>query len=163
MSSPDEQRPDTLVASPSPNEIRDPAMRRELIERRPDYAITHDWWIYLAAAGAGRIQIDNQSYLLYRQHGGNLLGRRNLFGRWRKYFMLYRLYGRNHELLRQMREFHRLYGERLSPDNRLLLLRYLHYRDSLWSRLRLVFCRRIGRLRLGDDLLWRAVCLLDLL
>jgi len=30
MSSPDEQRPDTLVASPSPNEMRDPAMRREL-------------------------------------------------------------------------------------------------------------------------------------
>lgn len=35
----------------------------------------HDWWIYLLATGAGaRIVIDPRPVLLYRQHGGNVLG-----------------------------------------------------------------------------------------
>lgn len=139
------------------------ALRRELTQCPPDYAITHDWWIYLVATGVGRVTIDPTSHLLYRQHGANVLGRRSMLGRVHKYRTLYRLYGREHAMLRQAREFARLYQARLSPGDAGLLQTYLDYRQGFVPRLRLVFSRAIGRILLWDDLLWRAACLLDLL
>lgn len=139
------------------------ALRRELLDNPPEYAITHDWWIYLVATGVGRVFIDPQSYLLYRQHGANVLGRTSFLGRWRKYWMLYTLYGRSHAMLRQAGEFGRLYEGRLRPPDAALLRLYLNYRRGLMNRLRLVFNRSIGRIRPFDDLLWRTACLLDLL
>lgn len=41
----------------------------------PPAAILHDWWAYLVVSGAGgRILVDNQPTLFYRQHGGNTVG-----------------------------------------------------------------------------------------
>lgn len=139
------------------------ALRRELVDHAPGYAITHDWWIYLVATGVGRVFIDPESHLLYRQHGANVLGRRSMFGRFHKYRMLYRLYGRDHAMHRQAREFARLYQARLDAKDARLMDIYLNYRQGFAPRLRLVFNRAIGRMQLWDDLLWRAACLLDML
>ncbi|APE45041.1 hypothetical protein BOO69_17705 [Sulfitobacter alexandrii] len=47
--------------------------------RRTDRVFAHDWWLYLLVSGAGgRIIFDNgPPCLLYRQHGGNVIGAGN--------------------------------------------------------------------------------------
>ncbi len=42
---------------------------------RPSPATLHDWWCYLVVTGAGgRVVQDSEAVVLYRQHGGNLVG-----------------------------------------------------------------------------------------
>jgi glycosyltransferase involved in cell wall biosynthesis len=40
----------------------------------PKHAIIHDWWCYLAASYLGTVVFDEQAYIWYRQHGGNVIG-----------------------------------------------------------------------------------------
>ncbi|PTR12073.1 glycosyltransferase family 2 protein [Cereibacter azotoformans] len=43
--------------------------------REPGRLVVHDWWIYQIVSGAGgRVIFDPVPLLLYRQHGGNLIG-----------------------------------------------------------------------------------------
>lgn len=49
----------------------------ELLKRTGDDAIiiSHDWWAYILVSGyAGKIFYDTEPFILYRQHGGNLIG-----------------------------------------------------------------------------------------
>jgi glycosyltransferase involved in cell wall biosynthesis len=50
--------------------------RRILLAAGPDLnVVAHDWWTYVAiSAAGGRIVYDPEPTLLYRQHGGNLIG-----------------------------------------------------------------------------------------
>ncbi|WP_232338204.1 glycosyltransferase family 2 protein [Bordetella flabilis] len=50
--------------------------RRLLLAAGPNLeVVAHDWWTYLAiSAAGGRIIYDPRPSLLYRQHGGNLIG-----------------------------------------------------------------------------------------
>lgn len=52
------------------------AARRLLMMAGPDLdVVAHDWWTYVAVAAAGgHIMYDPAPSLLYRQHGGNLIG-----------------------------------------------------------------------------------------
>ena len=45
-----------------------------------DEIVSHDWWIYQLVTGAGgRVVFDPEPSLLYRQHGGNVLGENRSF------------------------------------------------------------------------------------
>lgn len=58
-------------------------MNRELAEllasKVPEHAILHDWWAYLAATYAGKVIFDRHAYILYRQHGKNVVGAKGGF------------------------------------------------------------------------------------
>lgn len=55
-------------------------MNREMTEiikaKTPQRAILHDWWSYLTAAYVGKVIFDENAYIKYRQHGGNVVGAR---------------------------------------------------------------------------------------
>lgn len=97
-----------------------------LLEPKPnaDEILMHDWWLYLVVSAFGRMIYDNESRVLYRQHGGNQVGRslggRALIARGLKF--LKRPFRPNR--LTQAAEFRRLYAERLAPQQ-------LQYVDSL--------------------------------
>ncbi len=58
-------------------EMLNPAAVRLIAQSRPPPATLHDWWSYLVVAAAGgRILVDPEPAVLYRQHGGNLVGAR---------------------------------------------------------------------------------------
>jgi glycosyltransferase involved in cell wall biosynthesis len=40
----------------------------------PDGVHFHDWWLYLVVSAFGTVVYDDQPVLLYRQHGGNVIG-----------------------------------------------------------------------------------------
>ena len=49
-----------------------------LLDKIPDYCIMHDWWLELVAAAFGVIDHIDDATMLYRQHGKNVIGVRNV-------------------------------------------------------------------------------------
>ncbi len=50
-------------------------LRRLVIKKEPEHAVMHDRWLYLTASCFGSVFYDEKSYMLYRQHGDNAVGR----------------------------------------------------------------------------------------
>jgi glycosyltransferase involved in cell wall biosynthesis len=85
----------------------------------PEKARYHDWWVALIASSMGKIGFVNESTILYRQHGGNVVGGSGFL----KYFKnrLASL-NRQKEALRaayqQAEEFLAIYGDYLTEEKR---------------------------------------------
>jgi len=50
----------------------------DLLYVKPAYTMMHDWWIKLIAASFGQIGHINEQTILYRQHGANALGAKDV-------------------------------------------------------------------------------------
>lgn len=50
----------------------------ERIREVPEFTVMHDWWLMLIAAGLGHAVYFSESTMLYRQHGDNSVGTRNM-------------------------------------------------------------------------------------
>jgi len=50
----------------------------ELLTEIPRYCVAHDWWLLLAASAFGRVTYVDKPTILYRQHGKNEVGARNI-------------------------------------------------------------------------------------
>jgi glycosyltransferase involved in cell wall biosynthesis len=50
----------------------------ELIMAVPGYLVMHDWWLGLIAAAFGKIEYLHEQTVLYRQHGNNEIGARDV-------------------------------------------------------------------------------------
>ncbi|GLV23527.1 glycosyl transferase family 2 [Sphingobium sp. TomMM35A] len=97
----------------------------------------HDWWCALIVSALGRVHYDPQPRILYRQHGGNVVG---LDASWAAQKMK-----QISRLLRQRRAFYsihaqateclRLFGARLSPRQRAWLDRLVNSKRSFPARL----------------------------
>ena len=49
-----------------------------LIDREPQFMVMHDWWLMLVAAAFGKIDSLNKQTVLYRQHGKNEIGAKDV-------------------------------------------------------------------------------------
>lgn len=45
-----------------------------ICKQLPEFTIMHDWWAYLCATAFGHFYFDENSYIKYRQHAGNVIG-----------------------------------------------------------------------------------------
>jgi len=50
----------------------------DLIAEIPPYIVMHDWWLMLIASTFGKITSVDEQTVLYRQHGGNIIGAKNV-------------------------------------------------------------------------------------
>ena len=50
----------------------------ELINQKPNYCIMHDWWLELVASAFGKISHVDEQTMLYRQHGNNVIGAKDV-------------------------------------------------------------------------------------
>lgn len=96
------------------------ALRRVLLSRPlPEKARFHDWWIALIAASFGKIGFVKEGTILYRQHGGNVVGNTGFVA-----YVKNRITGLKQQrkaleaLYQQAEEFLELYGDTLSEKNR---------------------------------------------
>ena len=99
------------------------ALRKILQSNRlPQSAKYHDWWVALIASSFGKIGYVNESTLLYRQHGGNIVGGADFHS-----YIKNRLQSLHHQkvailsLEKQAEEFVNLYGEQLSAEKRMII------------------------------------------
>ncbi len=125
-------------------------------EHVPEFTVMHDWWFYLTAACFGRVYYDETPYLLYRQHGGNVLGSRSNY--LDEFRIRFKRFGNNKGRLgRQARAFDESY--RVEGRHREELDVLLYYRRRLSHRCKGLFTNRIYRQRLGDNVIFKLLFL----
>lgn len=107
----------------------------------PEGVRFHDWWLYLVVSGFGTVVVDNTPTMLYRQHGGNIIG--HGAGWWGRQTQVLRFLLKNDWvgiLLDQVAALNMEYGEQMTPGQRLLLIKNFRFFDRRASpRWRLVF------------------------
>lgn len=123
----------------------------------PEQVHFHDWWMYLVIAAFGTVVVDDEPTLLYRQHGGNLIGRGA--GWWGRHRQILRFLLKNDWvgiMLGQIAELQTNYGKQLRPDQQLLLTHHFEVRNSkARSKWRTVFGGTRWRQTLGNEILFR--------
>jgi len=114
----------------------------------PRRLVAHDWWIYQIITGiGGRVLFDPVPLLLYRQHGGNLIGANHgLAAKYRRLKLL--LNGRFRHWNSVNIKALNASAHRLTPQNRQILANFEQLRHGgMIQRLRLL--KRIGLYRQG--------------
>lgn len=100
----------------------------------------HDLWIMHMCMFLGYIHYDKDSYILYRQHSGNVIGAKTtikakLQSRWRS---LKNIIG-SHENENEAKELLRCYSNILTPTNIDLISAVAYYRTSIKRRISFLF------------------------
>lgn len=125
-------------------------------EHIPSYTVMHDWWLYLTASYFGDVIYDENSYILYRQHGGNVLGSRNTY--WKE--LLNRLKNfKNHrgQVRRQAWAFYESYGRELKENKKAgkLLFLLLKAKKNWKYKWQLIRTPEIYRQRTVDNMIFK--------
>ncbi|WP_334100850.1 glycosyltransferase family 2 protein [Anaerotignum faecicola] len=106
----------------------------KLITVEPNFMVMHDWWLMLVAAAFGKIVTINKATILYRQHGNNAVGTRNMkslkfmlgFFMTKKKYIKRALY----DSCMQAESFYCIYKKKLSKEQRRLVWRYAGIKDE---------------------------------
>lgn len=121
----------------------------------------HDWWIYLVVSAFGEVIADPEPTILYRQHGGNVVGRG---AGWRRYLVNLRYLRKSswvHVMFLQVQNFRAEYAAALRPEQRALMDRYFDP-GSPAAICRLLLGPRRFRQTLLDDVLLRLLVMWEL-
>ncbi len=121
-----------------------------------DGIIHHDWWLYLVVSAFGAIAFDRTPHIDYRLHLGNQVGvPRNPLENHRRRIASAGPSRRFAILLGQAQAFAHTYRDRMLPDRRDTLDRFLGLASSRKAALQLILDGTIRRQRHADDTLWR--------
>lgn len=93
-----------------------------------EHIVMHDAWVYLVGSYLGNIYFDDDSYILYRQHESNVVGyKNNIMIRLLLFIKKQFRPGKNKtNFYMQSICFYKLYGEFLSIQDRILIVKYIH-------------------------------------
>ena len=120
-----------------PTIVINQAARAALDRGYPTSVFLYDWWMYQVIAGLGTVVFDRESHILYRQHGGNLVGDKpSALGRLSMSVRRARARGFRHYSNAQIAELDRIHGEYLDRPRRELLRGQLEARRTLPERVR---------------------------
>ncbi|WP_027159526.1 glycosyltransferase family 2 protein [Methylobacter luteus] len=92
--------------------------------------VMHDWWVYLVATCFGQVIYDQEPSMLYRQHGGNVVGAKNGFAFWLGRIKRFFLNRKKNSRIAQSKEFLERYKSDLSADDVHLLSTFIAYRQA---------------------------------
>ena len=122
----------------------------------PRKMVIHDLWMLHLCLFFGRVVYDKESYILYRQHGRNVIGAKttlksNILSKWHS--LLHLFAHRGNEL--EAREMLFAYKDILAEEDRKLIEIVANYRNRLSIRLRfLLGIGQAGKIRRKSDNLW---------
>ena len=105
----------------------------EKLVKLPAMARYHDWWIGLIAATFGKVVYLDEATLLYRQHGGNVVGAQNFF----QYIVgrVKSLQEQKESLVacqRQAGEFYEIYKEHLLEEQKQIIWDFANLQGVNW-------------------------------
>jgi glycosyltransferase involved in cell wall biosynthesis len=108
-----------------------------IVSQLPRVTVMHDWWCYLVTSAFGSVHYDQRPTIKYRQHARNVTGGTSapvqLFVRRVNRFLKRPWHSKL--LSDQADEFRRCFGAFLSPQQKILLDRFLTVRGNLRNRL----------------------------
>lgn len=104
------------------------ALLREVVSFEPDYMLMHDTWVLkVCLCLGGKVFMDPNPHMDYRQHGGNTVG----LGRsLPAYMKQVDQYLNVYHVEKQIRELVRGYGDRMVPKYRKLAKMICEYREN---------------------------------
>lgn len=130
--------------------------------KQPEFTIMHDFWIYFIGTCFGKVIYDEQSYILYRQHGNNELGAASSL--WDNYKRRIKNFKKHRgQLTKQAEELLRLYGKQMSKENRELAELLIKAKQSYSARKALLKDGTVFRQRKSDDRLMKILILFGLI
>ncbi len=137
-----------------------PAVR--LVRQCGDPALVHfhDWWCYLVVAAFGRVVYDPEPTVLYRQHGGNVIGMGSGLGRYWANIKFIRKTSWVQIMYRQIENFRHVYSEQLSSSQHRLVDKFFAP-NSRASVVALIFSWIRFRQTLVDESLLRLLVLTE--
>lgn len=148
-------------------------MRQMIIEQLPKYTTMHDRWFYLIATCFGKIYYDEESYICYRQHGGNVVGKNTNRLSEIKY-RIKKVSADSTSSSRQAVEFKRVFGKEIEArcdnssdktrmkQNKIMLENFISGKKSFVTRLSLIKKGRIFRQRKNDNLIFKVMIALNM-
>lgn len=112
------------------------ALLSEVIKFEPEYMLMHDTWILkVCLCLGGKVFVDSEVHMKYRQHGGNTVG----LGRsLPAYLKQVQQYINVYQIERQMKELLRGYEEQMVPEYRELVKLICGYRHNRKYRKKLL-------------------------
>jgi len=133
------------------------AMVRLINRRQPTAVLMHDWWCYLVASALGIVEYDSEPHILYRQHGGNVVGgKEGWFATLPHRVRRLRLRGDGvFRCSDQAAEFARCHGAELSADKAELLDAFLAARRGFPAALAMATSGAVRRSHPADDAIVR--------
>ncbi|MBF6648530.1 glycosyltransferase family 2 protein [Methylobacter sp. BlB1] len=124
--------------------------------------IMHDWWVYLVAVCFGQVIYDREPSMLYRQHGGNVVGAKNGFALWLGRIKRFFLYRKKNSRIAQAREFLERYKSDLSTEDSHLISAFLAYRQAgLLKRIRYAIEMPLYMQKKSDNLILKLQLILN--
>lgn len=121
----------------------------------------HDWWMYLVISAFGTVIADPVPTVLYRQHGGNVVGRGSGVRRYLVNLQFIRRKSWVHIMFSQIENFRSVHADKLAPEQRRLLDRVFDPRSAA-AVARLVLQPTRYRQAFVDDVLLRVLVLAEL-
>jgi rhamnosyltransferase len=137
-------------------------LRDKIKMHRPVCEIMHDGWVHkLCLAISGDVYFDKESYILYRQHGNNVVGGQISFvQRWkRRWKNLTKMQKIRSSAIKEIFDY---YKKDILPENQELCKIVAEYDESLFKRIQLMLCRKIKCKRLSVDFYYRLAVLLGI-
>lgn len=118
--------------------VMNAALRRVVLQYRPDFLPMHDMWVYLVALAVGaKVYYDEKPHVHYRQHSENVLGAsESAYARWCRRWTEWRE-GRQ-EFSRLAEEVRKGFFEMMPDDERRVLTLFLDAKHRCLSRVQLL-------------------------
>lgn len=113
---------------------------QQLITGLPEIPIAHDYWTYLVACLCGKVVVDNEAYILYRQHNNNQIGYNpGVVNVWRRRIRNFRSLLTAREREHTAKELLRIHGKNMYPEAKEAVEKMAFYRHSYTRRFSLLF------------------------
>lgn len=134
------------------------AAREILVDKLPQNALMHDWWIYLVISAVGEVIYDPSPSILYRQHASNVVGAKaNAISKWVNRVRQYKTRDDERLILQQVSEFYELY--KCEMDIKTLEMAESFLNDSFTNRFNNVFNSPFYRQSAIDNFIFKLLYL----
>ena len=118
--------------------VFDKEFMNQLAKHYPDNIYLHDYWLMLVAAFTSNFIYDQNSYILYRQHGGNQIGSSNeTLAEYHRKFKTSKSH--RHNLIIELLKGYR---DEIKPEDKKDLENFLIYKEKFGVKLKIFFSRR---------------------
>lgn len=143
-------------------------LRQMVISELPRFTTMHDRWMYLIATCFGKIYYDETSYMLYRQHGDNAVGKNTeKFAEFR--YRIKKFKKDSTSSSRQAVEFMRIFNNEFKKStrrsvkyNEKLLKLFIYGKKHSSIRRKLLNTRKLYRQRNLDNLIFKVLILFNI-
>ena len=136
-----------------------------ILKQIPRINTMHDRWIYQVVSALGKVVVDRESRILYRQHQTNSVGMsHNLLNRWlRRINQLTDKNSKYRLITTHAQELLAIYENMLPEDNLKILHDFIHSRKTIVARLEYALKGEVSCQSLFDNLALRLLIIANLI